>query len=105
MMRRSSSIKGDIEKIKKLKALQAKATDKLKKIAEKAAVKPPKKKKAKPAGKRSALRKKESTQKKKTEKKSHALKTKNKRRGKKGPIPRAGVNEGFFFRHFGRGRG
>ena len=54
MMRRSSSIKGDIEKIKRLRALQEKATDKLNKITEKAAVKPRKKKTAKAAGKTKA---------------------------------------------------
>ena len=51
MMRRSSSIKSDIAKIKKLRALQEKATDKLNKITEKAAGKPRKKKIAKAATK------------------------------------------------------
>jgi hypothetical protein len=52
MMRKGSDIKDAIEKLKKLKALQIKATDKLNKIAEDAAGKPPKKKKTKPAVKR-----------------------------------------------------
>jgi hypothetical protein len=54
MMRKGSDIKGDIEKIKKLKDLQRKATDKLNKIAENAAGKSPKKKKTNPAGKNNA---------------------------------------------------
>jgi hypothetical protein len=45
-MRRNSDLKADIEKIKKLKALQAKATDKLNRITDAAAGKPPKKKAA-----------------------------------------------------------
>jgi hypothetical protein len=47
-MKRASELKADIEKIKKLKALQQKATDKLGKIAGDSAVKPVKKKKAAP---------------------------------------------------------
>lgn len=43
-MKRSSELKADIAKIKKLKALQQKATDKLDKMADKSAVKPAKKK-------------------------------------------------------------
>jgi len=58
-MKRPSDLKSDIEKIKKLKALQAKATDKLNKITQKAAgktpaAKPPKKKTAKPPVKKKA---------------------------------------------------
>ena len=49
MMRKGQDIKDDIEKIKKLKALQIKATDKLNKITEGAAGKPHKK--TKPVGK------------------------------------------------------
>ncbi len=51
MMRKSSELKDDIEKIRKLKALQIKATEKLNKITE-AAGKLPDKKKTKPAVKR-----------------------------------------------------
>jgi hypothetical protein len=52
MMRKGSDIKDDIEKIKKLKALQIKATNELNKITENAAVKLSRKKKTKPALKR-----------------------------------------------------
>jgi hypothetical protein len=45
-MKRPSDLKADIEKIKKLKALQQKATDKLDKITDKAAGTKPKKKAA-----------------------------------------------------------
>jgi hypothetical protein len=113
MMRKSSDIKADIEKIRKLKALQIKATDKLNKITEHAAAKPPKKKKTKPAGqnkaktavKKSTLWKKVFGKKSKTVKRSRVPKPENKRPGKKGPGSSAGGNEGFIFRHFGRGRG
>ena len=109
-MRRNSSIKSDIAKIKKLKALQAKATDKLNKITEKAASKPRKKKVAKAATKNKAkttvkkgtLWKKVFGRKSQAEKRNQAPKAKSKRPGKKA----AGAhdsNEGFVFRHFGRG--
>ena len=84
-MRKGSDIKDDIEKIKKLKALQIKATDKLNKIAEDAAGKPPKKKKNKPAGKNKATVKKDTLWKRlfgkktKTVKRNKSKKAKNKR--------------------------
>jgi len=110
-MRRSSSIKSDIEKIKKLRALQEKATDKLNKITEKAAGITRKKKTAKAATKTKAKAgvKKGSIlhrvfgKKSKPKKKSKPLKTRNKKTGKKGPGSQTGGNSGFMFRHFGRG--
>jgi hypothetical protein len=113
MMRRSSDIKDAIEKLRKLKALQIKATDKLNKIGEDAAAKAPKKKKTKPAvnSKAKTIVKKESFWKKlagkkrRTQKISKPLKTKNKKPGKKGPGSPPRGNDGFIFRHFGRGRG
>jgi hypothetical protein len=113
MMRKSSDIKDAIEKLRKLKALQIKATDKLNKIGQDAAAKAPKKKKAKPAGENKAKTavKKDSFWKKLTGKKRRALKiskplkTKNKKPGKKGPGSPPPRNNGFIFRHFGRGRG
>lgn len=53
-MKRPSDLKADIEKIKKLKALQQKATDKLDKIADDSAAKVSKKKAAVP--KKSAVK-------------------------------------------------
>jgi hypothetical protein len=112
-MRRSSDLKSDIEKIKKLKALQLKATDKLNKIGEKASGKLLKKKKVKPAVKNKAKTpvkkgsfwQKLTGKKRRTQKISKPLKTKNKKPGKKGSgTPPRGTN-GFIFRHFGRGRG
>jgi len=111
-MRRSSSLKADIEKIKKLKALQEKATDKLNRIGEKASGKAPQKKKTVPAVKNKAKApvKKESFWQKlagkklRTQKISKPLKTKNKKPGKKGPGSPPRANDGFIFRHFGRGR-
>jgi hypothetical protein len=113
MMRRSSSLKSDIEKIKKLKALQEKATGKLNKIGEDAAGKIPKKKKPQPAVKNKAKTtvkkdsfwKKLTAKKRRTQKISKPLKTKNKKPGKKGPGSPPPGNDGFIFRHFGRGRG
>jgi hypothetical protein len=99
MMRRSSGIKSDIEKIKKLRALQEKATEKLNKITEKSAAKTRKKKRAAPAGKKKAktaankgaLWKTLFKTKKKTEKRSQAPKSgkKRPRNGSTGS-PRAG---------------
>jgi hypothetical protein len=124
MMRRSSGIKSDIEKIKKLRALQEKATDKLNKISEKAASKARKKKTAKAAGKpkEKAAVKKSSFWQKLVGKKSQkvksvkTLKPGKKVAGKKNPLtfyssPSRGEGkrknssskEGFIFRHFGRG--
>ncbi len=57
-MKRPSDLKADIEKIKQLKALQQKATDKLGKIADGSAAKPPRKKN--PALKKPAVKKKKS---------------------------------------------
>jgi hypothetical protein len=112
MMRRSSSLKADIEKIKKLQALQEKATDKLNRIGEKASGKPPGKKKSKPAVKnkakapvkKSSFWKKLTGKKRRTQKISKPLKTKNKKPGKKGSGSPPRGNEGFIFRHFGRGK-
>jgi hypothetical protein len=111
MMSRSSSLKADIEKIKRLKALQEKATDKLNMIGEKASGKAPKKKPAKAAVKKKAKApvKKESFwqklagKKRRTQKISKPPKTKNKKPGKKGPGSPSRANDGFIFRHFGRG--
>lgn len=116
-MRRSSGIKSDIAKIKKLQALQEKATDKLNKITAKAAGKTLKKKTAKAVVKKKAgttvkkkiLRFKILRKKSRTPKKSSAPKTGNKRQSKKRtgsrPSTKLGVKEkeGFIFRHFGRG--
>jgi hypothetical protein len=112
MMRRSSDIKSDIEKIKKLKALQEKATDKLNRITAKASAKPPKKKKVNLAGKtkakapvkKASFWKKLTGKKPRTQKTSKPLKTKNKKPAKKGSGSPPRANEGFIFRHFGRGR-
>jgi hypothetical protein len=112
MMRRSSDIKSDIDKIKKLKALQLKATDKLNRITAKAAAKLPQKKKAKPAvkskakapAKKGSLWQKLTAKKPRTQKISKPLKTGNKKPGKKGPGSPPRGNDGFIFRHFGRGR-
>jgi hypothetical protein len=112
MMRRSSDIKSDIEKIKKLKALQLKATDKLNRITAKAAGKLPKKKKIKPAVKNKAKApvkkgsfwQKLTGEKRRAQKISKPLKTKNKKPGKKGSGSSPRGNDGFIFRHFGRGR-
>jgi hypothetical protein len=113
MMRRSSDIKDAIEKLRKLKALQIKATGKLNQIGKDAVTKAPKKKKSQTADKNKAktIVKKESFWKKLTGKKRRALKiskppkTKNKKTGKKGPGSPPRGNNGFIFRHFGRGRG
>jgi hypothetical protein len=112
MMRKSSDIKDAIARLKKLKALQLKATGKLNKIGENAAAKAPKKKKPKPAVKNKAKHtvKKDSFwqkltgKKRRTQKISKPLKTKNKKPGKKGPGSPTSGNNGFIFRHFGRGR-
>jgi hypothetical protein len=111
MMRRSSDIKDAIEKLRKLKALQIKATGKLNQIGKDAVAKAPKKKKTKPVVKCKAktIVKKESFWKKLTGKKRRTqkigkpLKTKNKKPGKKGPGSPTSGNNGFIFRHFGRG--
>ena len=58
MMRKSSDIKAAVDKLNKLKALQAKATDKLDKITVKAGGKAPKKKVVKPTVKRKPAAKK-----------------------------------------------
>jgi hypothetical protein len=112
MLRKSPSIKADIAKIKKLQALQEKATDKLNRITEKAASKTPKKKKVKPASenkaktavKKGAFRHKVLGKKSRTEKRRNPLKPKNTRPGKKSPASRTG-NDGIIFRHFGVQRG
>jgi hypothetical protein len=113
MMRRPSDIKDAIEKLRKLKALQIKATDKLNKIGEHAAARAPKKKKVKPEVKnkvkapvkKESFWKKLTGKKRRTQKISQPLKTKNKKPGKKGPGSPPPGNNGFIFRHFGRGRG
>jgi hypothetical protein len=116
MMRRSSDIKKDIEKIKKLQALEQKATDKLNRITERAAAKPLKKKKTRPAVKskpvvknkakttvkKSALWQKLTGEKSAVKKREKPSRAGNKKQGKKGPDSPSGGNEGFFFRHFGR---
>jgi hypothetical protein len=112
MMRKSSDIKDAIARLKKLKALQLKATDKLNKIGEHAAARASKKKQSQPAVQHKAETavKKDSFWKKLTGKKRRApkirqlLKTKNKKPGKKGPGSPTSGNNGFIFRHFGRGR-
>jgi hypothetical protein len=112
-LRRSSDIKDAIEKLRKLKALQIKATDKLNKIGENAAARAPKKKKAKTAvnskaktpAKKESFWKKLTGKKRRTPKISNPPKTKNKKPGKKGPGSPPPGNDGFIFRHFGRGRG
>jgi hypothetical protein len=113
MMRRTSDIKDAIARLRKLKALQVKATGKLNKIGENAAARAPKKKKSQPAVlhkakapvKKVSFWKKLTGKKRRTQKISQPLKTKNKKPGKKGPGSSPPGNNGFIFRHFGRGRG
>jgi hypothetical protein len=116
MLRRNSSIKADIEKIKKLRSLQQQATDKLNKITQDAALKSPKKKKTKPAlkrkpavknttgttAKKDTLWKKVFRKKTGTEKITRAPKLKSKSPGKNKHPHSTVANEGFIFRHFGR---
>jgi hypothetical protein len=105
MMRKSSSLKADIEKIKKLRALQQKATDKLNKITEKAAAGTRKKKKSRPALKtRPKPVKKESLWRKLAGKKGPAPKKKTplkavKKKKVKRPVSRSTPGEGFLFHH------